>query len=367
MHRALLILAMLTLWPVPAALGQEATPAQVHVILFVPSDVQPAPEACRRRIDEIVTYAEHFFRDGLRRWGHEDVVMPFRRGEDEKLEVMTLRGKHPTASYRPVPLRAEVMDALRAQGRIGRQRQVWWIFVYPGEPPARFDGYLGGYGEEIGGWAISNLDTTPGRIDPRAPLGSDFLVKLMLKGTLHELGHGLGLPHVGPMDADDAGNTLMGPTHRNWRRVRGDRDKRVYLSEAEAAMLSLRPVFRGAPDPRGALPKAALGDVSLRAGEGGEGFVVRGRLESPSRAVYALVADESDDRPGGYWSKTYVGRVEQGGTFTVRITEPAPADGTLRIWFVFENGDQTGDGRRRGYDGAVARRYVYEQERWRLE
>jgi hypothetical protein len=363
---ALLAALLLSLVPpVQPAPPEVDSPCQVHVILFVPAGVEPAPAACQKRIDEIVDYAERFLGRGLRRWGHEGAILPFRRTAQGHVEVEMMRGKEPTASYKPVPLRAEVMNALRAQGRITRARQIWWIFVYAGEPPERFDGFLGGYGEDIGGWAVCNLDTTRGRINPTAPLSGDFLAELMLKGMLHELGHGFGLPHVGPLDADDAVNTLMGPTERNWRRVR-DPEKRVYLSEAEAAILSQRPAFRGAADLRGPLPKPEVQDLTYSVDRRRKTIVVRGRVRSTRRVVYALVGDESADRPWpeDYWVKTYVGAVAEDGSFEVMVTEPAAAAGVLKTWFVFEGGDHTGDGKKRGRDGAIAQPYTYEGGRW---
>jgi hypothetical protein len=239
--------------------------------------------------------------------------------------------------------------------------------VWAGEPPARFEGFLGGVGEDIGGWATTNLDTSPGRIDPKAPLGGEFAAKLMLKGMLHELGHGLGLPHIGPRDGDDAGNTLMGPTHINFRRVRGAGEQRVYLSEAAAAILSRHPAFRGVPDTRGALPKLEVADMRFSANTRRDELLVRGRVVSPERAVYAMVADESESRPGEYWTKTYVGEVEEDGSFVVKVTEPAQASGALRIWFVFEDGDHTGDGKRRSRPSGVEKKYRWDGRTWRFE
>src|SRR5262245_7584448 len=92
----------------PAAI---ATPCQVHVILFVPSEVRP-PSGDQQRIDEIVAYAEAFFQREFKRWGHEKTVMPFRRAANRHVEVTVMRGKEQTAQYKPVTVRAEVMDAL---------------------------------------------------------------------------------------------------------------------------------------------------------------------------------------------------------------------------------------------------------------
>lgn len=350
------------------ARAAEAAPCQVHVVLFVPADVRP-PTGHRERVDQIVGYTESFLRRELARWGHEKAVMPFRRSADGHVELTTVRGKQASSRYKPVAVRMEVMDALRREGRLDGGRQVWWILVYPGAPPARFDSFLGGFGEQIGGWAVCNLDTTPGRIDPAAPLGSEFLEGLALKGMIHELGHGFGLPHVGPLRRDEAGNTLMGPTHAHFRRVVKNGEARVYLSEAEAALLSRHPALRGVPDDRGKLPRVEVRGMkhATRPGKGAGAITVSGRIESPARAVYALVADESDARPGEYWTKTYVGEVLRDGSFEVIVSEPSEANGTLKTWFAFEDGSQTGDGKAAGRDGGIAKAYVWSGRQWRFD
>jgi hypothetical protein len=336
------------------------------VILFVPADVRP-PAEYQQRVDEIVGYTEAFFERELKRWGHTKAVMPFCRSADGHVEVAVIRGKDKTSKYKPVTIRAEIMDGFRNQNKLDGPRQVWWILVYAGDPPAKFAGFLGGFGPQIGGWAVCNFDTTPGRIDPAEPLGSDFLESIFLKGMIHELGHGFQLPHVGPLRRDNAGNTLMGPTHANFRRVFRGREERVYLSQAEAAMLSTHPAFCGAPDDRGPLPKVQVQDLNYAADPRKKTITIHGRLRSPLRAVYALVADESDARPGEYWTKTYVAPVAADGTFQVTVTEPAESNGTLKTWFAFENGAQTGDGMGRGRESGIAGAYVWRRGRWVFE
>lgn len=348
------------------ALADDAAPCQVHVILFVPADAR-SPAGYQQRIDQIVDYTEAFFERGFKRWGHEKIVMPFHRSADGHVAVTMMEGKEKAAHYKPVAVRAEVMDALRRDNRLDGGRQIWWIMVFAGDPPERFAGFLGGFGPQIGGWAVCNLDTTPGRIDPKNPLGSDFLERIALKGMIHELGHGFGLPHVGPLKRDNAGNTLMGPTHFNYQRVLGGSEQRVYLSEAEAAMLSTHPAFRGASDDRGQLPKVAVQNMKYTANPRNNTLVVSGRVRAARRAVYALVADESDVRPGEYWTKTYVGKVAPDGAFEVIISEPSESNGTLKTWFAFENGALTGNGRLRGREGGIPKRYTYSQNQWTFE
>jgi hypothetical protein len=350
----------------PLGLAQEAGRCQVHVVLFVPADVRP-PVGYQPRVNQIVTYAESFFTRELKRWGHQKPTMPFRRGANGQVEVMLLRGRENTAHYKPVSVRAEVMDELRRQKKVEgelKERQIWWIMVYAGEAPARFPGFLGGLGERIGGWAVVNFDTTPGRIDPTAPLGSDFLEKIALKGMIHELGHGFGLPHIGPLERDKAGNTLMGPTHINYRRVMPGREDRVYLSEAEAAMFASHPAFRGLVDERGPLPQVQVQDMTYTADVRKKTLLVKGRVHGSQKALYALVADESDARPGEYWTKTYVGKVGVDGAFEMIVSEPAESNGTLKTWFIFENGAQTGDGKSRAREGGIPKPYTFSGKLW---
>jgi predicted Zn-dependent protease len=345
-----------------AAVAADVPRCQVHVILFMPSDVAP-PRVYQPRVNEIANYTEAFFRRELKRWGHEKVVMPFRRSADGQVEVMMMRGKQKTSQYKPVSLRMEVMDELRRKNKINDAKQIWWIMVYAGDPPARFAAFLGGFGPQIGGWAVCNFDTTPGRIDPNAQLGSPFLEKIALKGMIHELGHGFGLPHIGPLKRDNGGNTLMGPTHHNFGRVIANED-RVYLSEAEAALFATHPAFRGAVDDRGQLPKVQVQNMKYAPNPQKKAIVVSGRVQGSQRAVYALVADESDERPGEYWTKTFVGKVGPDGAFEVMISEPAQTNGTLKTWFIFENGAHTGDGKSRSRESAIAKSYTYSGRQW---
>lgn len=362
MKPSLLIAWLLITGTTTAVFATDEQPCQIHVILFTPADVTP-PTDYQTRVDDIVACAESFFAREFKRWGHEKIVMPFRRSQVGHVEVTEIRGKKKATDYKPFDVRTEVMDANRSQGKITDHRQVWWILVYSGAPP-KTDTFLGGFGEKIGGWAIGDLDLRGGRIDPQAELGNDVMVALKLKGMLHELGHALRLPHIGPLRADNAGNTLMGPTHINFRKVVSQREKRVYLSEAEAAILSLNPAFRGVTDVASPLPTVKVQNLQAKVDRQKQKIVVTGKLVSNSRAVYALVADESEARPGEYWTKTYVGKMSPQGEFQVTVTEPAESNGTLKTWFLFENGEDTGDGKKRSRESGIEIPYKYRNKRW---
>jgi hypothetical protein len=190
------------------------------------------------------------------------------------------------------------------------------------------------------------------------------LEKLTLKGMLHELGHGFQLPHIGPLKRDNAGNTLMGPTHYNFRRVAPASEDRVYLSQAEAALFANHPAFRGTADVRRPLPKPEVQNLKYLVNRQNNSFVVTGRVRARERPVLALVADESDARPGEYWTKTYVAPVSSDGAFEVIVSEPAESAGALKTWFAFPGGAQTGDGKLRGRESGIPQPYTYARRQW---
>ena len=116
-----------------------------------------------------------------------------------------------------------------------------------------------------------------------------------------------------------------------YRRVMPGGEQRVYLSEAEAAMLSAHPAFRGAADDSAAPRDLQVQDMDYSAEA--SGLVVSGRVRASQRALYALVADESDARAGDYWTKTYVGKVAADGAFRVG----------RRLWRTFQGADHFAD------------------------
>ncbi|MDV6032581.1 MAG: hypothetical protein F9B45_21350 [Phycisphaera sp. RhM] len=96
-----------------------------------------------------------------------------------------------------------------------------------------------------------NNTNLPGKISPRSPMVTPLNDKLTLKGCIHEFGHGLGLPHIGPKVELGKGNTVMGPVNRIYAYHKMPNRTKAYLSEASAAILSTHPVFTGNGTKRG--------------------------------------------------------------------------------------------------------------------
>ena len=182
-----------------------------------------------------------------------------------------------------------------------------------------------------------------GPIDLEADLASPALGEAQVKGSMHEFGHALGLPHTGPQLELELGNSLMGPVTRKFREKTGRRDTEVYLAESSAALLQSHPLFRAAA-PAEPVPPARLtiADPQVRENRNGS-FTVSGRLESDLPAHSAVVFDSGKSNFGGdYWAQSYVGQIDERGQFEVTITNPYRR-GKLYLAFCFDNGLNVGE------------------------
>ena len=151
----------------------------------------------------------------------------------------------------------------------------------------------------------------------------------------------------------------MGPRTVEFRDAVRSRDLQdeVYLAESSAALLWKHPVMTGSQADRAEIPSVAVSELEVESENRGTEIVLSGRLASNGTAHSVVLADDVEPRQTDYWRKTYVGKVAEDGTFTVRVTEANDGPGTFRLVFCFENGCVTGDGKTRGLDGAPKHLY----------
>jgi len=122
-----------------------------------------------------------------------------------------------------------------------------------------------------------------------------------VKGAVHEFGHALGLPHIGPRPGLKRGNSLMGPVNRAyWNRTKSD-ETRVHLSEVSVAMLSAHPIFQPKQGSPLTLP-GKLEVTDLEATEANGHIIVSGRIVSDQRPHTAVLLDSERGRFGDYWA-----------------------------------------------------------------
>ncbi|TWU56576.1 hypothetical protein Poly51_24920 [Rubripirellula tenax] len=337
---------------------------QIQLVLLTPADVEPPP-GYRERLTQIANYTDKFFQNWMARQGYPpNRKSLFTHDDDGDARVLVLRGKQNAASgiYDRPSLVNEVFQTAIPQYSIPRHLHVWWIHVYLG-PDREYTDYRGSGDAAGGGSSVARYSTMPGKIDLAKPMMEGFHETYTLKGIIHELGHALGLPHMGPRKQDAAGNTLMGPNQFEWKRIVGRPEPRTYLSQASAAMLWRHPLFSGSTEQRQRRPMIVVENLECEYDQAKDSVFVRGRLSSDVTAHSVVVIDHSAKTPSEYWQQHYTARLQPDGAFSVEVTHPMPAPGTLKIIFCFDNGAVSGTTGELGFSGAIERPYEFEKSR----
>ena len=283
----------------------------------------------------------------MKRWKYPPAVSRlFRRNPDGTVEVTYVKGDRPASDpvYAKATCDGEAREKAKRQLRIEGDGHIWWTFVYVGDRPARFSDWGGTGCARDGGSAVVNYDTIPGEIRPDLGLEMGFNSAYFLKGTIHELGHALGLCHIGPDLSLKLGNSLMGANASVYVERKHQNADQVYLTEAAAAMLWKHPIFSGTTKDRQRQPTVKLVDFRPTYSRSSNRITLAGKLVSDMPAHSVVVLDDLGKPEDAYWYRSHVARIAADGTFRVAIDQPARADGHFRILFCFDNGAVTGDG-----------------------
>ena len=190
---------------------------------------------------------------------------------------------------------------------------------YVGDRPQRFSDWRGVGCARDGGSAIVNYDTIPGEIRPDLGLEMGFNSEYFLKGTVHELGHALGLSHIGPDPSLDLGNSLMGPNVNVYVERKHPNADQVYLTEASAAMLWKHPVFSGTTKDRQRQPSVKLVDYKPTYSRASNRITLAGKLVSDMPAHSVVVFDDLG-QPG---TSTGTGATSPGSPPTAPSASPS--------------------------------------------
>ena len=318
----------------------------IRLVMFTPSDLEP-PASVPRRLTLIADAAEDFLLGEMRRRGYPPAVSKlFRRGPDGAVEVTYVKGDRPASDpyYAKATCRDEAIAKAKDRLRIDGDGHIWWTFLYVGERPTRFSEWVGGGCARDGGWSIVNYESLPGEIRPDLGLAAGFNAVIYLKGTVHELGHAFGLPHIGPDLSLKLGNSLMGPNNSVYAARKYSNPDQVYLTEAAAAMLWKHPVFSGSIQDRRRQPTIKSVDLKPTFGRASNRITLAGKLVADMPAHSVVVLDDLGKPDDDYWHRGHVARIAADGTFRVAVDRPARADGHFRVVFCFDNGAVTGDG-----------------------
>lgn len=327
-----------------------AADSRIRIVLFTPRDVEP-PAGVAERMREIVDYGQAFYGHWLQHWGYEpENVLPVDRDDNGLPVVYFVKGKETAASgkYDEVGYQGAIREQAISEYKLPRDGSTWWIFVAGTKLKASRS--WGGFGDRNGnGLTLLVWNDVPGELTNETPLAGGVADRLNLKGYLHELGHTMSLPHIGPSDRLKLGMSLMGPNARTYRKAKSSREERVYLTPAVAALIWKQPQMTGRFEAKPQLPRIDVKDFQATYNARQQRFELKGRLTSDIPAHSIVAIDIPEKGPGDYWKKGTASRLEKDGAFSLVVDELVPSDGVLKVVFCFENGVFTGTGQGIGF------------------
>lgn len=326
--------------------AENPLPPGTHIIVFTPSDVTP-PAGVRQRLTRAADACEKFYFHWMNYWGYAPgVTNLFPREADGLVEVLYLHGDQPVSSGKyDEPTYGEDLKKQAIKQFHLSDHSVFWIFIYLGPAPKRFEDFAGIGNAIAGGQAMANYDDSPGDLNPDGSLAAGFNGKFFLKGCLHELGHAFGLPHVGPDPELGLGNSLMGPTTAIYAQAGYTNADQIYLSQSSAAMLWKHPVFSGTNQSLRAFSTAKLKAYRATYDAASDYIAISGKLVSDESAHSVIVLDDQGKPEDEYWRRGYTARIAADGSFLIKIPKPPKTKGHYHIVFCFDNGVVSGDGK----------------------
>lgn len=332
----------------------------LQIVLFTPSDVE-LPADYKERMKEVTDYTEWFFKNWMEHWGYPcESPLKIHNDEEGYPVLWRIKGKSSknSGAYDKLEYaKTEVIPTAIDKFGMDKENQFWWIISYPGPSSSAFRGG----GNFQGGTASANFTPNTGSlIKPgNVNLATSAAATFKLKAVIHELTHALGIAHIGPLQTDSLGNSLMGPTNNTYHKKYPD-DDRVYLSETSAAILSKHPLFNGNYDDVNITPSVEMINFSTSFNEQTNELQISGKLNSDYPAHSVIIANESESDKSEYWRKTFCGKIATDGTFTCTIHELSKSSGKLIISFSFNNGALSGKTGKFGITKGIEKRYTYE-------
>jgi len=164
---------------------------------------------------------------------------------------------------------------------------------------------------------------------------------IYLGGAIHELGHGLGLPHN--KEHEDLhktrGTALMGSGNYTYRKnLRNPQNKGTFLTHASCMRLISHPTFSRCT--RDMNKKAKCTITNLTSSFTNKKLIIKGKLTTNIPA-YGIIAYNDPKGHNDYDAKTWCSVVNNKGEFEIYIKEIIPAQYDLRIVICHINGATT--------------------------
>lgn len=337
----------------------------LRVVYFTPKDREPAKNY-QSRWNGILKDFETFFSVEMKRNGFGNKTIALEKdGENIKLHVVKGQSNDDgTYSYKTGGLiRKEVKTALAAKGIDMDQETVLIVNNLSKTGNNKVEIYSPFYGQganqkygichamDCEYLSIEGLKDTKTKLMVKEH--GDFKSFSMAKfnttyigGTIHELGHGLSLPHNKENSEEKhLGTALMGSGNYTYRKEWRNEGKGTFLTFAHALRLVTHPLFSGSQKERDTEVKSEYTDLSIDLADGK--IILQGTLKS--NIVPCGILAYNDEKGSSkvfqvnndYDARPWTSKINEKGEFKIEISDLAKGNFQIRLVAVFNNGATT--------------------------
>jgi hypothetical protein len=338
---------------------------KLRVVYFYPKDRKPLKEHTKRW-DGIMNDIRDFYRTEMKRLGYGKVELGLER-ENGLLKLPEIRGNsNDDGSYTyksGSKIRTEVFQALQAKGIKPREETILIVCGLSrteGKKVTIYSPYYGMGANHIYGLCFT-ADMDWLSIDGLRPDPTKTILQVKehrgyepftlarfnttyVGGTIHELGHGMSLPHNHATKEEAIrGTALMGSGNYTYRKEWRNEGKGSFLTHSSALRLLVHPLFSGTTKQCKEAPEAKYEKLEISHSEGS--IHIRGTIGSaiPAAAMIAYNDRENKGQRGymvnkDYDATTWTSIVSPGNEFRIAIGDLREGNHQIRLLSVHANG-----------------------------
>ena len=338
---------------------------KLRVVYFYPKDRKPLKEHTKRW-DGIMNDIQDFYRTEMKRLGYGKVELGLER-ENGLLKLHEVRGNaNDDGSYTYASgnkIRGEVFNALQAIGINHREETILIVCGLSrteGKKVTIYSPYYGMGANHIYGLCFT-ADMDWQSIDGLRPDPTKTILRVKehrgyepftlarfnttyVGGAIHELGHGMSLPHNYATKVEaKMGTALMGAGNYTYRKEWRNEGNGSFLTHSSALRLLVHPLFSGTTKQCKDAPKLKYEKLDLAHADGK--IHIRGTIESaiPTVAMIAYNDRENKGQRGymvnkDYDATTWTSVVSPGNEFRIAIGDLHDGNHQIRLLSVHANG-----------------------------
>ena len=345
---------------------RDKSEKKLRVIYFYPKDRKPIKDH-QKRWNDILTDIQNFFRTEMTRLGYKQVTISLER-ENGILKLHEIQGIQNDSNYTYKSggkIKGEVFKALRAKG-INPEEETLLIVCglskTDGKKVTIYSPYYGMGANHNKGicftadmeWlSIYGLKPDPQKIVLQVkehrnyePFTLNRFNTVYIGGTIHELGHGLSLPHnLATKREASNGTALMGAgnyTYRKeWRQGKGS-----FLTHSSALRLLVHPLFRGSSSQDKSMPSIQY--KKLRLSIQNSAIQIKGMIDSAIPAVAMIAYNDGEDKGqrgymvnNNYDATSWTSVLNPNNEFILEVGDLRDGNHQIRLVSVHINGATT--------------------------